>query len=146
MGNYIFHAGFIWEYKAIKFSRNSNINSVVSVANEINKQEADFALISDITSYIQIGDLLCIIDKKVVIAEVKEGKRNYEIIEVLGEINKGVLTVEEAKTKHELSETDIKQLQRQIKQEEAMRNITNIINNDEGIDSSTGKAYKNYYS
>lgn len=128
--------------KGDKVLKHSNIKSVVAVSDEINKNEMDFALITDITSYIQIGDLLCVIDKKAILGEVKEGKRNIEILEVLGEVKAGHTAIEEVQSKHNLTEKDMEQLQRQMRQETAMKNVTEIINTDKGIDRSTGQPIK----
>ncbi|MCU7550426.1 hypothetical protein OCK74_14995 [Chitinophagaceae bacterium LB-8] len=132
-------------YKGVegdKILKYSNIKSVEAVADKINERELDFALITDITSYVQIGDLLCTIDNQVVLGEVKEGKRNLEILEVLGEVNEGEATMDEMQIKYSLTKKDMEQLLRQMKQEAELKNVTDIINTDKGIDSSTGQEIK----
>lgn len=44
------------------------------------------ALITDLTGYIQTGDLFCLIDGRLVIGEAKEGSKNLHILEILKEI------------------------------------------------------------
>lgn len=130
------------EVEGDKILKHSNIGSVVGVAKSINQKPGDVAIITDLTSYIQTGDLLCIIGNKVVIGEVKEGNRNLEILEVLEEVVKGDAPTSEILEKYPLNDKSLKQLNRQLKQHESMQNLANLINNDEGVDLQTGKPIK----
>src|SRR5690606_13651242 len=67
------------EEDSSKFLDTSNIEHAKKVADEINKSPLDFALISDLTSYVQIGDILLKHENIVGIMELKEGKVNDQI-------------------------------------------------------------------
>ncbi|MDO6435589.1 hypothetical protein Q4E93_33555 [Flavitalea sp. BT771] len=119
--------------------RDTNFESVRFVAAEINKKPTDFALITDLTGYVQAGDLLCLIDGKLTIQEVKEGTRNHQILEMLGEMTKEEMTPEQLYKKYHFSKDDLDQLERQFKQMMVLQNIADVVNKDEGIDNSTGR-------
>ncbi|RYZ91415.1 MAG: hypothetical protein EOP04_00570 [Proteobacteria bacterium] len=120
-----------------KMLKDTNIESVLSVADRINETPGDFALIADLSGYIQSGDLLCKIGRQIVLVEVKDGDRNHEIVEILGEIQAGEIDLIEATSKYKLSEKDLKQLERQAKQIAVMENISNIVNTDKGFEHGT---------
>jgi len=121
---------------------NSNFQSVVAVAEEINSKPGNMALITDLTGYIQTGDLLCLIDGRLVIGEVKEGSKNLHILEILKEIQEQGKSAEDAKEKYELGDYSYKQLKRNIRQQEVMKMICEIINTDKGTDPLTKEPFK----
>jgi hypothetical protein len=130
------------EVEGDKILKDSNIESAVAAVEEINKKGSNFALISDLTGYIQSGDLLCLMDKKIVIVELKEGKKNNEIIKVLREIKAGDINVPAAIEKYSLSQKDVEQMDRQAKQIATMENIVNIVNTDYGVEPGTDRPIK----
>jgi len=73
--------------KANKILDSSNIASSIKIADKINEAQNSFALISDLTSFVQIGDLLVRSDNKISIIELKEGKINKEIKDYLNDLN-----------------------------------------------------------
>ncbi len=125
-----------------KILKHSNIQSVVDVSNEINANEMDFALISDLTGYVQSGDLLCIKDGALVIAEVKEGEKNHKMLNILHQMQLDNAAMEDVQEKYALDKNELAQLQRQLRQVNVMSNITDIISKDEGIDNATGTKMK----
>ncbi|OFX54514.1 MAG: hypothetical protein A2046_02775 [Bacteroidetes bacterium GWA2_30_7] len=63
---------------------NSNINSVINTVNQLNSGCVfDFALISDFTSFIQIGDIFFKKQNAFHIIEVKEGEKNTEVKKII---------------------------------------------------------------
>ena len=120
----------------------SNIASVIFAANKFNENELDFALITDLSAYIQTGDLLI---KKgngtLEFVEVKEGKKNHEILNLVEDIINSDDPIGKVLSKINLNNKSIKQLDRNLKQFIEMLNITDILNNDKGIDKS-GKPIK----
>ncbi|WP_312075038.1 hypothetical protein [Chryseobacterium sp.] len=68
--------------KTTKFLDSSNIEHAIKTAEEINKEPLNFALITDITNSIQIGDLLISEEGIVKEVELKEGIINDKIIKV----------------------------------------------------------------
>ncbi len=121
---------------------NSNFKSVLAVAEEINSKGGNMALITDLTGYIQTGDLLCLLDGRLIIGEVKEGSKNLHILEILKEIESEGASVEDAKVKHKLDDYSYKQLKRNIRQQEVMKMICEIINTDKGTDPLTNEPFK----
>jgi len=122
---------------------NSNFQSVLAVAEEINSKPGNMALITDLTGYIQTGDLLCLIAGSLVIGEVKEGSKNLHILQILKEIEKEGKSAEDAKEKYKLDDYSYKQLKRNIRQQEVMKMVSEIINTDMEI---TVKVYQHFSS
>ncbi|MHA8097803.1 hypothetical protein VR479_00745 [Aquirufa aurantiipilula] len=136
-----------------KYLDSSNIEHAIQTAEEINKNPNDFALISDLTSFVQIGDLLVRHDKIIGIMELKEGKVNYQIKEFLDNLENVGRTVSDDELKIFFDGKTIKQLKRMQRQQERAVRATDVINNDKGIDPvsggkivvSTPKVFTEYY-
>jgi len=67
-------------YSSHGYLRDKNWKSVMSVIKSINKEKDKFALMSDITSTVGVGDILLRSSKGLKIIEVKEGKINKKIL------------------------------------------------------------------
>jgi len=121
-----------------KFLDSSNIEHAIKVANTINKNPKDFALISDLTSFVQIGDLLVRHEDKIGIMELKEGDVN----ELIQDFFNSILEKKEFTRKEELfeklDETTYKQIKRVLRQIERASQATEVINKDKGIDPVSG--------
>lgn len=66
----------------------TNLASVEEVVDKLNTNNpASFALISDLTTFIQIGDILRRDLNRLAIVEVKEGEENIKAIEILDQIS-----------------------------------------------------------
>ena len=124
--------------KSSKFLDASNIEHAIQTAEEINKDPNDFALISDLTSFVQIGDLLIRHDKIIGIMELKEGKVNDQIKEFFGNLENAGRTVSDEELKENFDDKTIKQVKRMQRQQERAVRATNVINNDKGIDPVSG--------
>lgn len=118
----------------------SNLSHAIKVAGEINKSPENFALLSDLTHFVQIGDLLVRTDKNVGIMELKEGAVNDMIVNLVKKIHDPEFPIEEIKD--EISTYDkntTKQLDRVLRQQERASRAIEIINKDEGNDPKTGQ-------
>lgn len=120
---------------------NSNIESLHIAAKEIYKEHPNgFVLYSDITSFIDISDLLLITeDCQMRPIEVKEGTKAKEVfsfIEDLGESNKEKL--DEVIDKQKNPKKFIKQVDRTLKQMEKASRLTDILQNEKGEDPFSG--------
>lgn len=120
----------------------TNYESVLSVAKEINATPLNFVLLTDITSYVQLGDLVGIVDGRHKVIEVKEGKRNHEILnDIVGMLN----SQDELKSKvgrlwsKYSNSKDAKQLSRMLKQMSTAYAEIGIMNSDKGKDPVSGK-------
>jgi len=124
--------------KSTKLLENSNIEHAIKEADKLNEYSGNFALISDLTSFIQIGDLL-VADKKkgLYITELKEGKTNEKIRKCIDmTLENGGIPCQSFQSS--FSETEHKQMQRMLRQDLRAQQATEVINTDKGIDVATG--------
>lgn len=124
--------------KSSKYLDSSNIEHAIQTSEEINKNPNDFALISDLTSFVQIGDLLIRHDKIIGIMELKEGKVNDQIKEFFENLEKAGRVVSDDELKEKFDKKTIKQVKRMQRQQERAVRATDVINNDKGIDPVSG--------
>jgi hypothetical protein len=114
---------------------NSNLKHDLEVAEEIfNKNNESFPLITDITSFIQVGDLLVKDANIIRLIELKEGLVNAEISNIIDEYSEYQC---DRKLYFELKDKDEKfrkQFARYIKQQATALNTLGIINNGYGTD------------
>ncbi|MBS1648053.1 MAG: hypothetical protein JST67_12000 [Bacteroidetes bacterium] len=122
-----------------KYLDSSNIKHAISVANQINQKPENFALLSDITNFVQIGDLLIRHDKKVGIMELKEGKVNDLIAKFFDDLEKEENKSDLTEFMQKLDKKTIEQMQRVLRQKERAIRAIDVINKDKGLDPKTGK-------
>lgn len=132
-------------YKSYKITpiNSSNLKHGRAFVNWYNKKNPkSFALLSDITSFIQIGDVL-ILDsnlKGIGILELKEGKTNEEILDFIETLK----DTKECQKKlifdflREKGEKKFKQFMRSLKQDIRNLSTISIINKSYGKDFDTG--------
>ena len=118
----------------------SNLDSELYYIDEYVKENPEgFVLISDLTSFIQVGDIVTFTPQKgLQIGELKAGKTNYEMFQIIENIVKencpnyliSELNKLDKKKKEQLSR-DIRQIDRSIK-------TCKTINEGKGIDLFTG--------
>lgn len=133
---------FFLQEKGQKRLKESNIEHAIEVAEEINQDPDNFALISDLTNSIQIGDLLVRSKGMIGMMELKQGKVNEQISEFLENLNEQNKSIEDANIREDFDKKTAKQLKRVVRQKERMRQVTDIIKNDEGLDPATGRHLK----
>jgi len=126
----------------IKKLKDINLKSVQAVVDDVNKNPENFLLIMDITNNAQVGDIRGIMDGEFIIGEVKEGKKNIEVLEILADLEKEKTTLEKVEEKYINDKKFIEQLRRNIKQKKTLKNVTKIINEDKGIDPTSNKEIK----
>ncbi|MGL4356942.1 MAG: hypothetical protein ACRCTP_24460 [Aeromonas popoffii] len=123
---------------------NSNFKSVVLAVKESLKSKPNtVSLISDLTSFIQIGDLLEYDPKKgLTIVEVKEGAMNAKI----GDFMRFYMQSQCDQTLHYFAQQEgeqaIKQLQRMSRQVNRMSYVRSVINTGNGVDPDTNEQMK----
>jgi hypothetical protein len=122
----------------MKYLDSSNLRHAIEVANSLNKKPMRFALISDLTSFVQIGDLLIRDEDKLGIAELKEG----EVNELLEDFFWNIEKYKEGSLKEEfikkLDKNTVKQMKRMLRQKERAIRAIEVINTDKGIDPVSG--------
>lgn len=120
--------------------KNSNITDVMNRVNELNKIDGQsFALISDLTSFIQIGDILWKTPKGITLIEAKEGEKNETAREILDLLK----LPEEANYDEAFPPTFNHKMKEQIKrihrQDVRAIRAADVINNNIGTDPVSGK-------
>ncbi|WP_431244397.1 hypothetical protein ACQ9BO_08815 [Flavobacterium sp. P21] len=126
--------------ESVKQLDSSNLEHAIKVSLEINESPENFALISDLTHFVQIGDLLTRTPKGLAIMELKEGSVNNKIADLVKKIHDTGFPLKDLED--EISNLDLntnKQLQRVLRQEERAFRAVEIINKDEGNDPKTGE-------
>lgn len=149
--------GIVWQlfgaqvYKIRRFYINesaktleeSNIEHALEVASIINQNPDDFALITDITNFIQISDLIVLKDNQLGILELKDGKVNDELMKLKTEYFASTDVEEKLKEiQTNLDPKKLKQFFRMLKQDIRMIQTIQILNEDEGTDVNSGKKMK----
>ena len=120
---------------------NSNLNHDLKFIEEIfNENNLNFALLTDITSFIQISDVLLvdIIEKKIKFIELKEGSINDDISNVLLNLTETKCEFALYQQLKDKDEKYLKQLNRVVKQIDKSNKVLNTINAGEGVDYATG--------
>ncbi|MFW2600340.1 hypothetical protein [Aliarcobacter butzleri] len=109
----------------------SNIESVKSVVDYYHSlNPLNFALISDLTTFIDIGDILLMDNYQVIPIEVKEGQKNKEVFEFLFE--------QKIPSNPEIIDDKfIKQMERVLNQAERGKLLTDVLQNEKGLDPFT---------
>tara|TARA_R110001583_G_scaffold73939_1_gene205194 strand:+ start:519 stop:1838 length:1320 start_codon:yes stop_codon:yes gene_type:complete len=122
----------------------SNIQSVLLAVKQCHEQYPDsIALISDLTSFIQIGDIYhAKRDGRIGIYEVKEGKVNHDILEILENTPALVDNADVPKLFANKTDGFQKQVQRTLRQKHRMNALSDTLKNDEGIDAYSGLPVK----
>lgn len=106
--------------------------AVLKAAEKINEDPLKFALISDLSTNIQIGDLVIWTPDGFEIIEVKTGEKNKQAIDLLKfyQVNE----LDPSERVGLMPEGHFKdQLMRMLKQKETNKKTAEIINNDEGV-------------
>jgi len=120
--------------KGTKKLKESNIESVASVVRELNKVPEDFALITDLSGYLQIGDIMWLSKEGLRFVEVKEGEKNHQVLEVIDRMMKAEKPSPEVLKGIKVDRHFIQQLDRNLKQFDTAKKVVDILNMDKGVD------------
>jgi len=113
----------------------SNIKSVISAVSYYHEQdELNFALISDLSSFIDIGDILLLKDNQVIPIELKEGKTNEEIFSLISELSKKDIETCPYSLISNPDEKFFKQVSRVMKQIKRGHKLTEFLKHEKGTD------------
>lgn len=116
-----------------------NFKSAVSTVENIEKEKPyDMPLISDLTSFIQVGDIFSMgINGQLSLIELKEGKVNHKITEFLDFYSKSKCDFSLQMFVKNEDASVIKQMNRMIRQSERMSHISDVMNSGRGRDPDT---------
>ena len=119
--------------------KESNFESVVHCAEEMARQEpGSISIISDLTSFVQVGDLLKMdASGCITVAEVKEGKKNHEILEFMNFFIETPCSHALNHFVQQHGESGVKQLGRMFRQAERMGHVTEVMRKGNSIDPDT---------
>lgn len=143
-GHELYIARLYYQEKKQPDLQNCNLDSVIQVAkNYIEAHPDAMPLISDLTSFLQVGDLLISSpDTGLLTYEVKEGEMNHKILSVIDECMEA--PAEEVLKSFVINEGPkaFKQLLRVQRQADRMEYVKSVISNDEGVNPDTTKKIK----
>lgn len=121
--------GYIMEH-ANGIVDNGSIDSGIRFIRYFNENRQNFALLTDITSFIQIGDVLCSDtdkdgDRRWYLVELKEGAANHKVLRV----------IEGHDNDDKLDKKYLDQMQRILKQGKKAINALSVIKEGSGVDA-----------
>ncbi|WP_339514417.1 hypothetical protein [Pseudomonas sp. RL_15y_Pfl2_60] len=139
IGNQLCYARCFYKgHKPVNLKQ-SNFDSVVLAANQMASIDpGSFALISDLTSFVQVGDLLTMGSLGgLTISEVKEGRKNHEILEFMNFMTQSDCPRAFQYFAQEHGESGIKQLQRMFRQADRMGYVKEVMLKGRSLDPDT---------
>lgn len=141
-------ARYCLEEGGTKSLEGQGFEAVVSAAQIINRDPLKFALIADLPTNMQVGDLIVRTVKSLEIVEVKTGNKNKSALDLLKFYDVNGLNPEDKV--EQMEDGHFKnQLKRMLKQKATNRKTADIINNDSGVyqkdDKVTIKLSKSIY-
>ncbi|RZJ88416.1 MAG: hypothetical protein EOO20_13715 [Chryseobacterium sp.] len=121
--------------KGKKKLKNSNIESAIIAASEINKNPYDFALITDLSAFIQTADLIHIKESgEMLFVELKQGEKSRHILEVMHKLLDLNNSPEEVLGEAALDKYSLDQLDRNLAQYYQAAGVLEILSTDKGKD------------
>ncbi|MEZ8236113.1 hypothetical protein AB6C62_21670 [Vibrio splendidus] len=120
---------------------NCNLESVVFAAKEnYERNPSSMSLISDLTSFVQVGDLLISNPNEgLTIAEVKEGAMNAKVCDFMKFYSKSQCD----RSFHYFAQKEgaqaVKQLQRMVRQTSRMSHVSSVLATGKGVDPDTNE-------
>ena len=123
---------------------NSNLESELFFIENCKKNYSNtFVLINDLTSFIQIGDVVMLNDNnKKCIYELKEGDVNEELFRIIEDVSKTQCLEHLSKELKDKDKVFVKQFERAVKQTIKVYQTKQTINRGYGIDHNTGQRVK----
>lgn len=141
LGNQLCHARRLYKGQIPPSIKHSNFDSVVLATEHIAKEYLDsMPLISDLTSFVQVGDIFANIPGKgMIISEVKEGRENHRIMDFMHFYNESKCERALQVFCEQSSPKSIKQLERMVRQAGRMAHFTEIVSKGVSKDPDTGQ-------
>lgn len=141
LGDQLCHARRLFREQVPPNLKHSNFESVVMAAANIVENHPDsMPLISDLTSFVQVGDIIAMIPGQgMVIIEVKEGKENKRIADFLSFYSESKCDRALQIFCGQSGPKSIKQLERMVRQEGRMAHFTEVVSKGVSKDPDTGQ-------
>lgn len=120
---------------------NSNLQSEISFVEHFMQNNHDgFVLINDLTSFLQIGDVVTMsLNTGIGIVELKEGKENDRVFELVDDVAKAKCTRYLQLRLQNEDENFVKQFRRNVKQIIKSNEVSEILTTGYGTDQLTGQ-------
>lgn len=119
------------------------LSEIYTAADQINKDPSRLAILSDLTTFMHVGDLIVMglsdSSPGLSIVEVKTGSTNSKLLETLEFYEKSHCDKFMQLSAQNMTESERKQMSRILKQKLAMIQAAEVLEKDEGIDLSTNK-------
>lgn len=120
--------------------KNSNFESVVRASRQFRSEKKDsIPLISDLTPFIQVGDILANSEQGTAIVEVKEGVVNKKFVDFLQFYEEYKCEKSMELFKENLDKKNTKQFERMIRQKNRMKHVAKIMTSGDDVDPDSGK-------
>lgn len=145
LGNQLCHARVLYKEQKPPSLKHSNFESVLVACNKIVEDHPDSVpLISDLTSFIQVGDILASIPgMPLKIVEVKEGKHNHTLLEVMTKAGRGEISEADViKLIKDSNQKTIEQLLRMSRQIDRASHVTELMSSGQSIDPDTSYTHQ----
>ncbi|MBN1278898.1 MAG: hypothetical protein JW989_03840 [Chlorobiaceae bacterium] len=141
LGHQLCHARRLFKEQAPPNLKHSNFDSVVlAAANIIESHSDSMPLLSDLTSFVQVGDILANIPGQgMIIYEVKEGKENERLIDFMNFYGESKCDRALQIFCEQSSPKSIKQLERMVRQTGRMVHFTDVVSKGVSKDPDTGQ-------
>jgi len=141
LGNQLCHARCLFKDQIPPNLKHSNLDSVVLTAAKIvETHPGSMPLISDLTSFVQVGDIIANIPGQgMVIYEVKEGKENLRISEFMDFYQKSKCDRALQIFCEQSGQASVKQLKRMARQVGRMAHFTEVVSKGVSKDPDTGQ-------
>jgi hypothetical protein len=141
LGNQLCHARRLFKEQVPPNLKHSNFESVVTAAANIVETHPDsMPLISDLTSFVQVGDIITSIPgQAMVISEVKEGKENQRITDFMSFYLESTCDRALQIFCEQSGPKSVKQLERMVRQVGRMAHFTDVVSKGVSKDPDTGQ-------
>lgn len=141
IGHQLCHARRFYKGNAPLNLKESNFDSVAHCAQQMAEQDpGSISVISDLTSFVQVGDLLKMDAKgRTTVVEVKEGKKNHEILEFMNFFVKTPCSNALNNFAKQHGDSGVKQLERMFRQVKRMAHVTEVLTSGKSIDPDTNR-------
>lgn len=141
MGSQLCHARRFFKGQPPVNLKESNFDSVVFCSQDMARTNpGSMSIISDLTTFIHVGDLLTMDSRgKLTIAEVKEGRKNHQIMEFMNFFIENQCPHAFEYFAREHGKSGVKQLERMTRQLGRMGHVTEVMNSGKSRDPDTSQ-------
>ena len=140
LGGQLAFARRIYKFHKQPDLSHSNFESVIQVVRALREQDPGcMPLITDLTSFVQVGDIMCVsADRRTAYIEVKEGRHNTHVLDLAMFYDASGCEVFREIVKKTESPKTVKQMERVLRQKARMNYVRDAIGKGTAKDPDTG--------